>query len=244
MKSDEVDDPRREFLIRALSTGLFSSGFVATSALAQSFFGGKPTKLPPGKSIYRINGEASVNGNVATLDTRINPGDTIKTGSDSELIFVVNSQSMILRSNGHLVIEAAQKDETSLIVKGLRMLAGKLLSVSRNSPMQVQTLTANIGIRGTGFYVEADPELTYFCTCYGETAVQSTVDAESKTSVIATHHDRPLYIAKSADRGQHIRNAPFVNHTDQELALIEALVGRSTPFVFSNDAYTAPRRNY
>ena len=103
MKSDEVDDPRREFLIRALSTGLFSSGFVATSALAQSFFGGKPTKLPPGKSIYRISGEASVNGQTATLDTRINPGDTIKTGPDSELIFVVNSQSMILRSNGHLV---------------------------------------------------------------------------------------------------------------------------------------------
>lgn len=110
--------------------------------------------------------------------------------------------------------------------------------------MTVHTLTATIGIRGTGFYVEADPELTYFCTCYGETSVQSTVDPESKTSVVATHHDRPLYIAKSAERGQHIRNAPFVNHTDQELALIEALVGRSTPFVFSNDAYTAPRRNY
>ena len=241
---DEVDDPRRNFLIWALHTGLFSSGLVASSAFAQNFFGNKPSKLPPGQSIYRINGEATVNGKVASLQTRINPGDTVKTGPDSELIIIVNSQSMILRSDSHLVIEAAKKDEASLLVKGLRILAGKLLSVSRNTPMKIETLTANIGIRGTGFYVEVDPELTYFCTCYGDTAVQSSTDPESKTNVIATHHDRPLYIVKNAGRGQHIRNAPFVNHTDQELSLIEALVGRTTPFVFSNDAYTTPRRTY
>lgn len=56
--------------------------------------------------------------------------------------------------------------------------------------------------------------------------------------------DRPLTILKSAARGQHIVDAPFINHTDQELALIEALVGRTTPFVFPNDAYRTPRRNY
>jgi len=245
MKStDEVDDPRREFLIWALSTGLFSSLFPSSTAFAQSFFGSKPSKLPPGQSIYRINGEATVNGQAATLKTKVAPGDTIKTGKDSEIIFIVNSQSMILRSNSHLVLEAAQNDEASLVVKALRMLAGKLLMVSRDTPMRVETLTANIGIRGTGFYVEADPELTYFCTCYGRAEVQASADPESKVSVVATHHDRPLYIVKGEGRGNNIRNAPFVNHTDQELALIEALVGRSTPFVFSNDAYTAPRRNY
>jgi hypothetical protein len=241
---DELDDPRRRWLIQALSTGFFSSGLIGTSALAQSFFGSKPAKLPPGQSIYRITGEATVNGIRATLQTRINPGDTIKTGKNSEIIFIVNNQSMILRSDSHLVIEATQKDEGSLLVKGLRMFAGKILTVSRNTPMQIETPSATMGIRGTGFYVEADPELTYFCTCYGATVIQSTVDPESKTSVIATHHNRPLYIAKNAQQGKHIRNAPFINHTDQELTLIEALVGRTTPFVFSNDAYAAPRRNY
>lgn len=241
---DEIDDPRRDFLIWALSTGLLSSGLIPSSSLAQSLFGSKPSKLPQGQSIYRLNGEATVNGQAATLKTKVAPGDTIKTGKDSEIIFVVNSQSMILRSESHLVIEATKKEDASLLVKGLRMLAGKLLTVSRDTPMRVDTPTATIGIRGTGFYVEADPELTYFCTCYGKTEVQASADPESKASVIATHHDRPLYIVKGEDRGNNIRNAPFVNHTDQELALIEALVGRSTPFVFSNDAYTAPRRNY
>ena len=39
--------------------------------------------------------------------------------------------------------------------------------------------------------------------------------------------------------------APFINHTDAELALIEELVGRTTPFAFSSGSYEVPRRrNY
>jgi hypothetical protein len=110
--------------------------------------------------------------------------------------------------------------------------------------MRVNTGTATIGIRGTGFYVESDPELTYFCTCYGTTDVTASADPESKTTVVSYHHDRPLYILKDQERGNNIHNAPFVNHTDQELTLIEALVGRTTPFVFPNDAYNSPRRDY
>ena len=36
----------------------------------------------------------------------------------------------------------------------------------------------------------------------------------------------------------------FINHTDQELMLIETLVGRTPPFVFPMDIYNAPRRDY
>ena len=124
------------------------------------------------------------------------------------------------------------------------MLTGKLLSVSRNSPMRVSTATATVGIRGTGFYVESDPELSYFCTCYGATEVASSTDPLSREVIAASHHDRPVYIAKDGAEGRKIRNAPFLNHTDQELALIETLVGRRVPFVFGKDNYTAPRRTY
>ena len=49
----------------------------------------------------------------------------------------------------------------------------------------------------------------------------------------------------SDDRfGKKIRNAPFINHTDQELMLIETLVGRTPPFVFPKSDYSGPRRNY
>ena len=110
--------------------------------------------------------------------------------------------------------------------------------------MKVSTSTSTIGIRGTGFYVESDPEQTYFCTCYGVTEVASNSDPDSKETIAATHHDRPLYIVADGGQGKNIRNAPFLNHTDQELSLIETLVGRKTPFVFSKDTYSAPRRTY
>lgn len=251
---DKTEDPRRRLLIQALAAGLFSAGLPGVNALAVGIFGSRPSRLAAGQSIYRISGQATVNGKEATLETRVIPGDTVQTAKDSEIIFVVNSLAMILRGDSHLVIEternktaqkkAEEKSPASLLITGLRILTGKLLSVSRNTPMRVTTVTATLGIRGTGFYVESDPALTYFCTCYGTTDVAANADPESKTTVESKHHDRPLYIVNDAERGKSIRNAPFINHTDQELALIEALVGRTTPFVFENDAYSAPRRDY
>lgn len=242
---NEAEDPRRRLLIQALAVGLFSAGLPSANALAASIFGSRPTRLPAGQSIYSISGQVTVNGKEATLETRINPGDTVQTAKNSEIIFVVNgNHSMILRDDSHLVIESAKDASGSLLINGLRLLTGKLLSVSRNTKMRVSTAAATIGIRGTGFYVESDPELTYFCTCYGITDIAANADPESKTTVESKHHDRPLYIVKDAGQGKNISNAPMINHTDQELALIEALVGRTTPFVFDNDAYSAPRRDY
>lgn len=245
--SDHIDDPRRQWLIQALAAGLF--GPAMGLAQAQSLFGNRPSKLPPGQSIYSLSGQVRVNDQPATLSTPIKPGDTLQTAKDSQVIFVINTHSMILRGDSKLVIEtpaAAQADTslTGLLIGGLRMVTGKLLSVSRNSPMRVTTSTSTIGIRGTGFYVESDPEQTYFCTCYGATEVQATDDPESREQVVASHHDRPLYIVKDGGRGKNIRSAPFLNHTDHELALIETLVGRKTPFVFATDAYSGPRRGY
>ena len=245
MKRDnEMDDPRRQVLIRLLSAGLLGLSAPAAQAITFGIFGSRPRKLPEGQSIYGVSGQVTVNDREATLATQIKPGDTIQTAQNSEIVFVVNTHSMILRSDSKMVIERPANAPESLIIGGLRMLSGKLLSVSRNSPMQISTSTATIGIRGTGFYVEADPERTYFCTCYGATEVQATDDPSSRESIAASHHDRPVYVVKDGGAGNNIRNAGFINHTDQELALIETLVGRRTPFVFSNDVYTGPRRTY
>ena len=291
-RSDDIDDPRRRLLIQALATGVFAAGLPGSNALAASIFGSRPKKLPAEKSIYRLSGSVTVNDKDATLNTLIKPGDVIKTGKNSEIIFVVNgNNSMILRSDSHLLIterskvqqqqaapkknepkknahnkpekklaeqkesepkhehktvppatEPANAPEVSLIAS-LSLFAGRLLSVSRDSNMKVQTATATIGIRGTGFYVTSDPEQTYFCTCYGLTDVASNANPDSKMSILARHHDKPVYIVKEGN-GNNIRKAPLIDHTDQELTLIEALVGRTTPFVFANDEYSAPRRDY
>ena len=241
---DQIDDPRRLLLIQALTAGLLGTGLSSARAITFGIFGSKPRKLPESQSIYGLSGQVTVNNEQASLATRIKPGDTIQTAQNSEIVFVVNSHSMILRSESKLLIEQPENTPESLIISGLRMLSGKLLSVSRNSAMRVTSSTATIGIRGTGFYIESDPERTYFCTCYGATEVQANNDPLSRENITAAHHDRPIYIVADGSSGNNIRNAPFVNHTDQELALIETLVGRKTPFVFSNDAYTGPRRTY
>lgn len=243
-RTDEIDDPRRLLLIRALTAGLLGVTAASSQAITFGIFGSKPRKLPPGQSIYGLSGQVTVNDKDATLATQIRPGDTVQTAQNSEVVFVVDTHSMILRSESKLLIEPPENTTESLIIGGLRMLSGKLLSVSRNSPMKLTSSTATIGIRGTGFYIESDPDRTYFCTCYGATDVQAAADPSSRQTIAAKHHDRPVYIVTDGGAGNNIRNAPFVNHTDQELALIETLVGRKTPFVFSNDVYTGPRRTY
>jgi len=241
---DTIEDPRRRRLIEALTAGLLSAGLPLGSAFGQSVFGSRPAKLPAGQSIYRILGSATVNGAAANLQTAVRPGDTVETGKDSEMVFVVGGHSMILRNESRVVIEGDNLGAASLLLAAMRLVTGKLLSVSRNSRTRIITPTATIGIRGTGWYAEADPEQTYFCTCYGTTDITANNDPASQETIAAKHHDRPIYIAAKAAAGKSIRNAPFINHTDQELILIETLVGRTPPFVFPKDDYTGPRREY
>ncbi len=138
-----------------------------------------------------------------------------------------------------------QQTATDTLVNVLRLVTGKVLAVfGPNNPQRLITITATIGIRGTGVYAEADPEQTYFCTCYGITDINANSDPNSRKTVASKHHDEPVYILAAPKGGKTIRKAPFINHTDQELMLIEALVGRSPPFVFPAEDYAGPRKDY
>jgi hypothetical protein len=235
-----LDDPRRRILIQALAAGFFSTPW---GAAAQSIFGAAPRKLPSGQSIYRTSGRVLVNSQPATLATRIAPGDTVETAADGEVVFALAEEAFILRGGSRVVIE--NPPANSPLKTALRLATGKLLSVfGRGRPTRIVTATATIGVRGTGVYAESDPEQTYFCTCYGVADVTANNDPQSKETVSATHHDKPLYILAKGKTGANIRRAPFINHTDQELMLIETLVGRTPPFVFPMDDYNAPRRDY
>jgi hypothetical protein len=239
----EADDPRRRTLIQMLAAGMFGTGTMASNLALAQILGSPPSKLPEGKSIYRISGDVTVNGQKANLETKITGGATIATGKDSELVYAVGQSAYIARPNTQIVVETSAAEAS--VVTGLRLLAGKLLSVfPSRRPVQLQTRTASIGIRGTGVYLESDPEQTYFCTCYGVADVAALDDPTSKETVAAQHHDKPLYIVANEPAGKKIRNAPFINHTDQELMLIETLVGRQPPFVFPKADYSGPRRSY
>ncbi len=232
------DDPRREFLLRALGLGVFSA--VSNIAVLNPAFamGDIPAKLPPGRSIYKLQGMVIIDGQRADIDTQVRANSLIQTGSNSRVIFVVGSDAFILRSNSELQLRGE-----NLLISGLRMISGKLLSVFGKSsqPRRLSTLTSTIGIRGTGIYVESDPEQSYVCTCYGHTLIASSEDPNIQQQVISKHHDQALYILPGKG-DQVIRPAPFINHTDVELALIEELVGRAPPFIIGNDIYGSPRQ--
>lgn len=241
--SDECDPKQRRRVVRALAAGLLAGGYFGRTASAQEVFSRLPAKLPQGQSIYRISGDVRVNGNPANLRTRIAASDAVETGRDGEVAFVVGDSAFMQRGNSRMTMQAASRDST--LLSGFRLVTGALLSVfGGGRPRTLSTPTATIGIRGTGVYLEADPEKTYFCTCYGIADVAAVNDPQSTDTIASRRHDRPIYILNEGQAAAFIRNAPFVNHTDQELMLIETLAGRTVPFVFPRDVYKAPRRQY
>jgi hypothetical protein len=230
---DKTEDPRRAFLIKALAAGLLA-GTGVRRAGAQ-LFGRRPQQLPSGQSVYEATGAATVNGQAATATTRIAAGDRIQTGPGAQLIFVVGTDAFILRENSQLEIAGS-----NFVVNALRLTTGKLLSVfGRGTPKRVGTLTSTIGVRGTGLYVESDPERSYVCNCYGDIEIALVDDPNVTERVVSKHHDAPKYVVKATKR---IAPAPFINHTDVELALIEALVGRKPPFALYDEDYGGARR--
>ncbi len=232
--SDDLDPSdliRRAYLIKLLSAGVLG---LAPPGIAHSgWFSSEPEKIEDGKSIYRIKGEVAVNGIRADLDTRIQTGDKVTTTSNSEAIFVVGSDSFIMRSNSEMDIKGA-----GFFISALRVISGGVLSVfGHRNPgenLAMRSTTATIGIRGTGVYMEVEPDLTYLCTCYGQIALASKDDPNDAELLTAQHHDVPKYISSRASNGSHIRKAPVKNHNDKELKLLEAIVGREVPANFES----------
>ena len=237
-----MEDPnaeaRRRFLIHALGAGLFSAGASPALWAQAQQLAAVPGPLPAGRSVFSLNGTATVNGTPANLQTRIAPGDEIVTGPNSRIIFAVESDAFLWRSSSRMRIEGS-----STIISAVRMFTGALLSVfgRRKQPLRLNTTVATIGIRGTGIYVEDSPDESYVCTCYGETLIQSVDDPSSSETIVSRQHDAPRYVAAAGASGGRIRPAPFINHEDEELALIEALVGREPPFAVFGDGYGGPQ---
>jgi len=243
-REEEYEDPRRDFLVKALTLGLFALGGPALWSLRARAMSARPRELPPGQSVYRVRGDVRVDGVAATEETRIGPLATIETGSNSELVFVVGQDAFMLRENGRLELTslplagggggAADEGLSASVIGALRLLSGRILTVfGTRAPRQSLTLhttTATIGIRGTGVYLESEPDRSYVCTCYGSTVLTAMADPSSREAIESSHHDAPRFILGAGPSGRRIVPAPVFNHTDAELVLLETLVGRKPPF--------------
>ena len=220
------DPKKRAHLMQLLCGG--AMGLMPYNMANAGWFGRKTKKLADDKSIFTLAGEVLVNGRSADKNTRIRAGDTVRTGNKSEVIFAVGGDSFILRGDSELEIGGAD-----FFVNSLRILSGRLLSVfARRQPGQQLNMTAptaTIGIRGSAVYMEAEPELTYLCTCYGQVALSANDDPDDSELITTTNHDSPRYITNQPSRGSRIRPAPVIRHTNTELRLLENIVGRDVP---------------
>ena len=173
------------------------------------------------RGIYRVRGDVRVNGEPAREGAQVRAGDSITTGADGEMVFVVNRDAMLVRRNANV----------SLLADGLRAVTGAVLSVfASGQRKQIVTGTAVIGIRGTGVYVEAEQDRSYVCACYGEVTLEPVGDPAARETVRTSHHEQPRYVMATG-APQMIMRAPVLNHTDAELILLESLVGRQPPFI-------------
>ena len=242
-RPDDTHDPvRRALLLRSAVLGMLMGSTGWSTRLLAAALDRVPARLPAGRSVYEIRGDVTVNGQRVTTDTLIRASDTIRTGSNSYLITAVGDNAFLIRENS--VLEMA--GETT--IRSLRLLTGKLLGVfgrqMLGQPIALRTVTATIGIRGTGLYAEAYPDRTYLCTCYGTTELAAANDPKATEKITSRHHDAPRWILAEPEKGRSIIPASVNNHTDEELMTLEALVGRKPPFGAYETPYERPRREY
>jgi hypothetical protein len=179
------------------------------------------------KGVYRVRGDVRINGTPAKEGMDVKAGDVVTTGRGSDVIFVTGRDAFFIRANSRVEVEGALG---ALVLTGLRVVTGAILSVfTPGERKTLRTSTATIGIRGTAVYLEAEEARTYVCTCYGEAEIVPAAEPAAREIVRTTHHEQPRYVMGSG-APQMMMGAPVVNHTDMELAMLENLVGRRTPF--------------
>ena len=215
---------RREWLQWIAASGAAGASTLIAEALAKG-------DLPAG--VNRLEGTASVNGKIARVGTPVVVGDKVSTGNASQAVVVVGSDAFLMR--GQTTIEF--RGDSGGVLQEMLIASGRVLSVFSKKPVSIKAASASIGIRGTGAYLEIYPDSVYFCLCYGDALVEGPGMAAKE--VRTTHHEQPLLIRQTgsimtADPG------PFQNHTDAELVMLEALVGREPPFM-KDGAYPAKK---
>lgn len=203
----------RRRLLLAGSAGIAGWNTVAVQALAAGH------ELAQG--LRSGFGDIRIGGREAGAGQPLVPGELIATGPGAHAVVVVGADAFLLRERSSLRLEEAGGKRI------LRYLSGKVLSVFGTGNKQLITPTASIGIRGTACYIEASAERTYFCLCYGSAEIRPHANPDAVSRLETTHHERPVTIAANASV---MKAAQVINHSDDELILLEATVGRRPPF--------------
>jgi len=183
----------------------------------------KPAKLSG--VIHEISGDVYINKKLATPSSIIHAGDRLSVAYGGRLVFSMFEDTYLLQEGSSLELMS----ENNVVISGLRLLTGGLLSVfgARQNTTKIYTRTATIGIRGTGVYLNSQPEKLYFCTCYGKTDLD--LGHRHIEHIDATHHHAVDVTGNTANT-MKMTATQVIGHTDDELRLLERYSGRKPMF--------------
>lgn len=203
---------RRRSFLQAAAAWTALGGFAAAHAQQRS-------------NIVQLQGDAMLNGQRLSAQQMVQSGDRIETGPGAYLVFSIGNAAFHVRQNSRITVE---RGATLNTVSVLRMLTGAVVSVwGRGNTRQIVTPTLTAGIRGTGLYTEVRPEQdfrSYFCNCYGTIDLVAGAD---RTTSRAVYHQSFWAEARPRD-GRLLTPAGAINHTDEEVEFLAALVGQQT----------------
>lgn len=206
-----MTENQRRLFLRGMAAGAVGG----LTARVQQALAADAKPLPQG--LVKWSSEVSVNGKLVREGAPIAPGDVVETGSVAHAIYVVGNNAFVQRPNSR--VDFGDTAAASF----LRVVTGGLLSVFGKGRRQLALPVATIGIRGTGCYIETDERKAYFCLCFGAVDLQPVKGQPLEFQT--THHEKPLWIEDGT-----MTPATVVNHTDAEIIMLEALVGRRSPF--------------
>lgn len=176
-------------------------------------------------NIVELRGDALINGQRLLPQQTIQTGDTLQTGPQSTLTFVIGNSAFHVRQNSNITVE---RGATLTAVSLLRLISGAVISVwGKGALRQIVTPTLTAGIRGTGVYTEIFGDQggrSYFCNCYGVVELNAGTDQRVSES---TYHQ--AFWGEVAPRdGRMLTPGKAINHTDEELEFLAKLVNQKT----------------
>jgi hypothetical protein len=212
---------KRRHLAKLPAPNLSRRRFLANAAVVPLLLW-LPGRAAAASTIHQLEGPVFVNNRPATGATSIKAGDQIVVAHGGKLAMSIGGDAYLLR--GGTVLEIAGQG----IVSGLRLVTGAMLAVfaKRRKPAYIVTSTATIGIRGTGVYLSTQPHRLYTCTCYGETDLRIGGHVEQ---ISATHHNAHE-ITPDSKGLMVMKSMEVIDHTDEELRVLEGYFGRVPPF--------------
>lgn len=174
--------------------------------------------------VVQVRGDVLRNGQPLTPQDAPVTGDRIETGPGASAVFTVGNSAFLLRENTRLELQGS----TPWAVRVLRLLTGGVASVwGRGSDREIATPALTAGIRGTGVYTEVrahEDFRSYFCNCYGTVDLRA---GDEQVHSVSEYH-QSFWAEARPRHGKLITPTEAVNHTDEEMEMLAALVQQRT----------------